>query len=248
MGMRRRNFIKSIGPVAIWLPSARRPDRVDTENRSAEHGNALKRSCRASIVARYLAFCIAILPCSSVAHAQSVAFINPGKFDETFWVTARKPCSRRTASLGMTFEVQYAEREPLKTFAIAREMTARPAAKRPEYIVITDDSAVADQLLQIIDAAAVKSFLAYSSIPIDQRVDDGWPRSKYKGWLRSLEARAQDAGYLTAHALIERGKKERAFGRDGKLHMLAIAGDHSTSSSIKRNDGMQRAVTGDTKP
>jgi hypothetical protein len=39
----------------------------------------------------------------------------------------------------MTFEVQYAQREPLKTLEIAREMVARPAGKRPEYIVVTDD-------------------------------------------------------------------------------------------------------------
>ena len=56
-------------------------------------------------------------------------------------------------SLGMTFEVQYAQREPLKTFEIAREMVARAPGKRPDYIVVTDDYSVADQLLKIIDAA-----------------------------------------------------------------------------------------------
>ena len=142
----------------------------------------------------------------------------------------------------MTFEVQYAQREPLKTLEIAREMVARPAGKRPEYIVITDDYSVADRLLAIIDPAGVKSFLAYSSIPVDQRGGIGSPRGKYKGWLGSLEPQAEDAGYLTARALIERGKKEKAFGRDGKLHMLAIAGDRSTPSSINRNQGMRRAV------
>ncbi len=181
----------------------------------------------------------------SVASAQSVAFINPGKSDEIYWVTATQGMQAAAHSLGMTFEVQYAEREPLKTFAIAREMIARAAGKRPEYIVITDDSAVADQLLKIIDAAGVKSFLAYSSIPMHQRVGTGSPRGKYKGWLGSLEPRAEGAGYLTAHTLIERGKREEAFGRDGKIHMLAIAGDRSTSSSIKRNEGMHRAVAED---
>jgi len=145
-------------------------------------------------------------------------------------------------SLGMTFEVRYAQREPLKTLEIAREMVARPAGKRPENIVITDDYSVADRLLAIIDPAGVKTFLAYSSIPVDQRGGIGSPRGKYKGWLGSLEPQAEDAGYLTARALIERGKREKAFGPDGKLHMLAIAGDRSTPSSINRNQGMRRAV------
>ena len=101
---------------------------------------------------------------------------------------------------------------------------------------------MADRLLAIIDPAGVKSFLAYSSIPVNQRGGIGSPRGKYKGWLGSLEPQAEDAGYLTARALIERGKREKAFGPDGKLHMLAIAGDRSTPSSINRNQGMRRAV------
>jgi ABC-type sugar transport system substrate-binding protein len=189
-----------------------------------------------------LALCLAVVLCGSAARAQSVAFINPGKSDEVYWMTAAQAMQAAARSLGMTFEVQYAQREPLKTLEIAREMVARPAGKRPEYIVITDDYSVADRLLAIIDPAGAKSFLAYSSIPVDQRGGIGSPRGKYKGWLGSLEPQAEDAGYLTARALIERGKKEKAFGRDGKLHMLAIAGDRSTPSSINRNQGMRRAV------
>src|SRR5262249_58364728 len=46
----------------------------------------------------------------------------------------------------------------------------------------------------------------------------------------------------TARAVVERGRREKAFAPDGKLHMLAIAGDRSTPSSINRNQGMRRAV------
>jgi len=186
--------------------------------------------------------CLTALLCGSVARAQSVAFINPGKSNEIYWVTATQGMQAAAHSLGMTFEVQYAQREPLKTLDIAREMVARPAGKRPDYIVVTDDYSVADRLLAIIDPAGVKSFLAYSSIPVDQRGGIGSPRGKYKGWLGSLEPQAEDAGYLTARALIERGRREKAFAPDGKLHMLAIAGDRSTPSSINRNQGMRRAV------
>ena len=188
------------------------------------------------------ALCAAVLLCGSVARAQSVAFINPGKSDEIYWVTATQGMQAVAKSLGIIFEVQYAQREPLKTLEIAREMVARPTVKRPEYIVITNDYAVAGELLKIIEGAGVKSFLAFSSIPIEQRSDIGAPRTKYKGWLGSLEPQAEDAGYLTARTLIERGKKENAVGPDGNLHMLAIAGDRSTPSSINRNQGMRRAV------
>ena len=86
-----------------------------------------------------LALCLVVVLCGSVARGQSVAFINPGKSDEVYWVTAAQAMQAAARSLGMTFEVQYAQREPLKTLEIAREMVARPAGKRPEYIVITDD-------------------------------------------------------------------------------------------------------------
>ena len=40
-------------------------------------------------------------------------------------MTATQGMQAVARSLGMTFEVQYAQREPLKTFEIAREMVAR---------------------------------------------------------------------------------------------------------------------------
>src|SRR5262249_34983901 len=189
-----------------------------------------------------LVLCLPVLLHGSFARGQFVAFINRERPDEIYWVPAAQGMQAAAKSLGMTFEVRYAQREPLKTLEIAREMVARPAGKRPEYIVVTDDYSVADRLLAVIDPAGVKSFLAYSSIPVHQRGGIGSRRGKYKGWLGSLEPQAEDAGYLTARALIERGKKEKAFGADGKLHMLAIAGDRSTPSSINRNQGMRRAV------
>jgi ABC-type sugar transport system substrate-binding protein len=205
------------------------------------------RAVTSRLALRVAALCLATLLCGSVARAQSIAFINPGKSDEVYWMTATQAMQAAARSLGMTFEVQYAQREPLKTLEIARAMVARAADKRPEYIVITDDYSVADQLVKIIDAAGVKTFLTYSTIPADQRAGIGSPRGRYKGWLGSLEPQAEDAGYLTARALIERGKRERAFGLDGKLRMLAIAGDRSTPSSIKRNQGMRRAVAEDPR-
>ena len=77
-------------------------------------------------------------------------------------MTATQGMQAVARSLGMTFEVQYAQREPLKTFEIARELVARAPGKRPDYIVLTDDYSVADQLLKIIDPTGVKTFLAYS--------------------------------------------------------------------------------------
>ena len=196
----------------------------------------MSRSLKRVIAGLALAFAC------TAATAQSIAFINPGKSDEIYWLTAAQGMQAVASSLGINFEVHYAQREHLKTLEIAREIVARPKEKRPEYVVITNDYAVAGELLKILDGAGIKTFLAYSSIPQDQRGDIGAPRGKYQGWLGSLEPKAEDAGYLTAKALIAQGRKAKAIAPDGKLHLIAIAGDRSTPSSINRNRGMRRAV------
>src|SRR5262249_23200281 len=154
-----------------------------------------------------LALCLAVVLCGSVARAQSVAFINPGKSDEVCWVTAAQSMQAAARSLGMTFEVQYAEREPLKTLEIAREMVARPAGKRPKYIVVTDDYSGADRLLAIIDPAGVKSFLAYSSIPLEQRGGVRSPRGQNKGRGGSRGPPGERARQLRGGAPTDGGAK-----------------------------------------
>src|SRR5260370_36544565 len=86
-------------------------------------------------VAFCLALCIATLLCGSVARAQFVAFIDPGKSDEGYWVTATQGMQAAAESLGMTLEVQYAQREDLKTLESARAIAARPAGKRPAITI-----------------------------------------------------------------------------------------------------------------
>jgi len=68
------------------------------------------------------ALCLSVLLFASGAPAQTVAFINPGKSDEIYWITATQSMQAAAKSLGMAFEVQYAQREPLKTLEIAREV------------------------------------------------------------------------------------------------------------------------------
>lgn len=189
-----------------------------------------------------IALALASFALPLVAAAQSVVFINPGKSDEAYWVTAAQAMQSAAKALGMKLEVLYAERDHLRTVEFAREVASRPTGSRPEFAIVTNDNATGAEQLRILDAAGVKTFLAYSSIPRDQRSATGNPRERYKGWLGSLEPHAEDAGYVTALALIEQGRRAKAQAPDGKLHLVAIAGDRTTPSSIARNEGMRRAV------
>jgi ABC-type sugar transport system substrate-binding protein len=188
-------------------------------------------------------WCVLFSPLA-LALAQSVAFINPGKSDEVYWVSSTRAMEAAAKSLGMSIEVHYAQRDHSRTNDIARELASRPVGKRPDYVVFSNDYATGPDLLRLFDSAGIKVFMAYSGITHDgDRESVGRPRERFKGWIGSLEPRAEDAGYLTARALINQGRKAKAFAADGKLHMLAIAGDRSTPTSIYRNDGMRRAVS-----
>src|SRR5260221_8262755 len=149
---------------------------------------------------------------SSHAWAQSIAFINPGKHDEIYWLTAARAMEAAAANLGMKLEVLYAERDHLRAIQFAREVAARPAAQRPDFVIMSNDNATGPEMLRILDGAGVKTFLAFSSAPAEDRDRFGGPREGYKGWLGSLEPHAEDAGYLTAKALIEKGRAAKAQG------------------------------------
>ena len=175
--------------------------------------------------------------------AMTVAFLNPGKSDEVYWLTAVRAMEAATRSLNLQLEVFYAERDHPRQIAFARQLAERPQAQRPDYVIMSNDFGIGQELLRILDGAGIKTFFAFSSID-DEREQAliGGPREKYKGWLGSLEPQADDAGYLTATTLIATARKARVQAPDGRLHMLAIAGDRSTPSSILRNEGMRRAV------
>jgi len=190
---------------------------------------------RALLLAAGLAACATAWP-------QSVVFIDPGKSDEVYWVTAASAMQSAARDLGMKLEVLYAERDHTRPIEFAREVAARPPGRRPDFAIVSDDYATGAEMLKILDAAGIKTFFAFSTIPAAERAATGGPREKYRGWLGSLEPHAEDAGYLTAKALIARGRKANARARDGRLHLIAIAGDRTTPSSIRRNEGMQRAV------
>lgn len=174
--------------------------------------------------------------------AQRVAFINPGKKDEAYWQAAAQAMEGAARSLGQSLEVFYAEREHLRALAYARSLVARPPAQRPDYAVFSNDYGTGTELLRLFEGSGIRCFLAFSRPPAEGPNGAGQPRERFAHWIGSLEPRADEAGYLTARALIEKGRAAAAHAPDGKLHLLAIAGDRSTTASILRNEGMRRAV------
>lgn len=179
------------------------------------------------------------------ASALSVAFINPGKSDEVYWVTAARAMEAAAKSLDIRFEVHFAERDHLRAFDIARQIVARVPAKRPDFVIFSNDYATGPELLRLLDGAGIKTFMAFSGVgqTNEPTATVARPRGRFRGWIGSLEPHAEDAGYLTAQALIAQGRTAKAFAPDGRLHMIAIGGDRSTPASVRRSEGMRRAIS-----
>lgn len=182
-----------------------------------------------------------VLP--GAAMAMSVVFLNPGKPDEVYWLTSSNSMAAAAKDLNVRLEVLYANRNHLNTLTQAKQLAARAPKDRPDDVILSNDHAVGFEVIRILDAANIKTFLAFSGLrEQSERLLATEPRQHFKGWLGSLEPRAEDAGYLTAQALIQHGLQHHMKAADGRLHMLAIAGDRSTPASLKRNEGMRRAV------
>jgi ABC-type sugar transport system substrate-binding protein len=187
-----------------------------------------------------LAGLLCFLP--ALAWAQRVTFINPGKSDEAFWVSATRAMEAAARDLGVELEVRYAERQFPRALELAREIAARPEEQRPHYVIVVNEGAAGPELLRIL-ADKTQVFMAYSGItqPADVAAA-GAPRQKFAQWVGSLEPKASEAGYLTARELIGRARARGLKGADGKIHLLAVGGDRSTPTSVQRNLGMRRAV------
>ena len=96
---------------------------------------------------------------------QAVAFINPGHPDEPYWRTVSESMNAAARSLGVPLEEYFVRREHLRSFEIARSIVARPADKRPDYVIFTNDYGTGPEMLRIFEGSGIRVFLAFSTSP-----------------------------------------------------------------------------------
>lgn len=187
--------------------------------------------------------CFFCLVMALPASALSVIFINPGKSEEVYWQTASRAMQAAAHDLEIKLSVYYAERDYGQNISIAKRIVALPETQRPDYVILTNEYTIAPALLDLLNGAGIKTFMAFSGR--DEKSDRfgmGGPRQRYRFWIGSLEPDAEAAGYLTARSLIAKGRKAKLPRINGKLPLLAIGGAGSTPTSINRSAGMLRAV------
>ncbi len=188
---------------------------------------------------RWIAACLgtALSLSSSLLWAAnfSVVFINPGRSDEPFWRSVTRFMQPAAQQLDIKLDVLYAERDHLKMVALVQEVAARN--KKPDYLMIVNEKLAAGEMLKIADKAGIKTLMVLNKFEDAQAADFGKPREKYRHWLGSLTPNASEAGRLTAAELVRQAQQSHVVADDGKVHVVLIAGDKATPTSVQRLKG-----------
>lgn len=188
------------------------------------------------------AACVLVLFYCARATALSIVFISPGFPDEQYWMSAHEAMQNAAESLDIKFEHHFTSRDQTRVIEIAQEIARRPLTQRPDFVIGTNDRRSLVQMARILDAAGIKTFGAYSGLQGEERREVGPPRNTIPNLIGTLEPNVVQVGYLTAKALITQGLRENRQSPDGRVHLLALAGDKSTPSSVYRNQGAEQAV------
>ena len=175
--------------------------------------------------------------------AMRVVFVSPGKLDEPFWRDADEGLRHAAASLGIELELLHAERDHLAQLSLLREVAERPVEQRPDYLLVTADKQVLPGQLELAERAGIPIFSAYNGVQPKERDLLGYPRDRFSYWLGSLVPDAQEAGFLSARALIKEAQARWPGPEDDILELVAISGDRGTDSSLRRTRGMVHATS-----
>ncbi len=169
-----------------------------------------------------------------------VAFINPGKANESYWAMVTQTMVAAGRRLGIEVETFYSGRNFRRMQELGLEVVARE--DKPDVLILSNEDAAAAPIMQAADEAGIKTFLISSSLDGADAARFGPPRSKLKGWIGALVPDIDEAGARMARHLIETARTKKLVSEDGMIHMLAIGGDEITPVSNIRMQGMLRAV------
>ena len=175
------------------------------------------------------------LPLVAGAQAASVVFLNPGQASETFWADYSRVMQAAAGDLGMDLRVFYAEREPQRVLAQAREVLQ--ARVKPDYLVLVNEQYVAPEIIRLSHGSGVKLFLVNNGLTEGQtRTVDAHP-DKYSPVLGTYVGNDEQAGYRMLRELFAKLPPSNE-----PVELLAFAGNNTTPASQLREQGMRRAL------
>jgi ABC-type sugar transport system substrate-binding protein len=199
--------------------------------------------------ARWIGVMVGVLLCCIVSASAEepikVTFINPGISDTNnptggFWLAVSAFMQAVAKALKMNVEILYAERNHVLMQQQAVEVANRTV--RPDYLIVVNEKLAAGKMVEVANAAGIKTFMINNIFMGEQVQQYGAPREKYPYWIGSLIPDNRLAGYQIAKYIITRALQAGVKASDGKLHLVAIAGDRVTQASVERVEGLHQAL------
>lgn len=171
------------------------------------------------------------------ASAATVVFLSPGPATDGYWSSYAKFMLSAADKLGMALTVRYSDRDTRQLLTLAR--AELQGVNRPDYLVFSNELNVAPEILRLSEGSGVKLFAVNNTLTADQVRILGDLRQRYPDFLGSLIANDEEAGYLSAKqlmGLVPQDSSHRV------VEMLAFSGTNTTPVSLKREQGMYRAL------
>ncbi len=173
----------------------------------------------------------------SCASAASVVFLSPGPATDGYWAAYARFMKSAADKLGMDLTVRFSDRDTRQLLILAREELQ--GARRPDYLVFSNELNVAPEILRLSQGSGVKLFAVNNTLTPDQARILGDLRQRYPDFLGSLVANDEEAGYLTAKHLISLHLRDSS---GVPMELLAFSGTNTTPVSLQREKGLHRAL------
>ena len=188
-----------------------------------------------------LLFCImgliiSLSPAAQAANNGRIVFINPGIRGEVFWENVTSTMQAAADQLGFELDVKWADRNKLTMQSLGIDSIRHQP--KPDFIVLVNEERAAIPILLEAERNGVKTVFLSSPPTAQEYAAFTAQHGELKHVLGAVIADMNNAGFRMAKALVEEASRRNLHGDDGKLHLLAIAGDEISPSSSARNEGL----------
>ena len=166
-------------------------------------------------------------------------------FPGSFWDLVTQFMAAAAEDLNMNLEVLDAKSDRNQMLNQAQAVVKRK--NPPDYLVVANVKNIAEKMIQAANQAGVKVFLMNTGFDAEEQKQLGSPRQKYRYWIGQFLPDDYLAGYQAANLLIEQVLRAGVTAKDGKVHLMAIAGDRTTLASSQRLAGLKQALAEHSK-
>ncbi len=168
-----------------------------------------------------------------------VALLTPR--NDAFWTMFYTITQAAADDLKIDLEWLPALNDPQKQLKDATELLQRKH-NRPDVLVYKNYNGTAIPILKMAEAAGVYSLIFEESLTPEEAKTHGRPREKYAHWLGEIVPDNIDAGFRLMEALIAKAKQTGRVDSQGRIQMIALAGNMEEGSSSERIQGLQIAL------